>query len=95
MLRSAELSDILGRRKFDKKIAASRITVELGEQAFVVEPVGPRERGHFDRFQVRPAAATDEFGRVQPDDRLGQRIVEESPPLPTDGSMLASRRRSV
>ena len=45
------------------------------QQAFVVEPVDPIERGQFDRFQVPPRATVDHLRLVQSVDRLGQGVV--------------------
>ena len=49
---------------------------EGAEQAVVVEPPDPLEGGEFDIFEPGPrTAGVDEFGLVEPDDRLGQGIV--------------------
>ena len=45
------------------------------QQAFVVEPVDPIERGQFDRFQVPPRATVDHLRLVQSVDRLGQGVI--------------------
>ena len=46
------------------------------EESAVVEPVDPFERGVLEVFEAAPGAAVaDEFGLVQPDQRLGERIV--------------------
>jgi hypothetical protein len=42
----------------------------------MVEPVDPLEGGELEVVEASPGAAVaDEFGLVEPDDRLGQRIV--------------------
>ncbi len=46
------------------------------EQALVVEPVDPFERGEFDRFGVAPGATpVDHLGLEQAIDGLGERVV--------------------
>ena len=46
------------------------------QQSMVVEPVDPLQGGVFDVLDPLPGAApADQLGLVQPDDRLGQRVV--------------------
>ena len=78
------------------------------EQSAVVEPVDPFQRGALDGLEAAPrAAAMDDLGLEEPNDRLGEGVVAGfglrpargqaslSPTLPTDGSIPASARRSV
>ena len=49
---------------------------EFVEEAVVVEPVDPFEGGPFEVFEAAPGSAVaDEFGLVEPIDRLGQSVV--------------------
>ena len=46
------------------------------EEAAVVEPVDPFEGGVLEVVEAAPGAAVaDELGLVEPDDRLGERVV--------------------
>ena len=46
------------------------------QQSMMVEPRYPFERGEFQRFLGLPGCpAMDQFGLVEPVDRLGQRVV--------------------
>jgi hypothetical protein len=46
------------------------------EQPALIEPIDPFQGSVFHRFQMTPRAATiDHFGFVEPDDRLGERVV--------------------
>jgi hypothetical protein len=47
------------------------------QEPAVVEPVDPLQRGVLDLVDALPgAAAADQLSLVQPDDRLGQGVVE-------------------
>jgi hypothetical protein len=45
------------------------------QQALVVEPVDPLERGQFDVLQILPGTAVNDFCLVETVDRFGQRVV--------------------
>ena len=47
------------------------------EEATVVEPVDPLEGGEFEVVEAAPwSLVADEFGLVEPVDRLGERVIE-------------------
>ncbi len=47
------------------------------EQSPMVEPVDPLERGVLDVIDPLPrATASDQLGLVEPDDRLGEGVIE-------------------
>ena len=53
-----------------------RDAAEVVEDASVVEPVDPFERGEFEVVETFPwALVPDEFGFVEPVDRLGEGVV--------------------
>jgi hypothetical protein len=49
------------------------------QQPAMVEPVDPLQGGVLDLVEAPPRAASDQLGLVQPDDRLGQGVVERVP----------------
>jgi hypothetical protein len=64
------------------------------EQAPIVEPVDPFQRGELDGFQVSPRAASpDHLGLVEAVDGLGQGVVEAV--ADAAGSTPASASRPV
>jgi hypothetical protein len=66
------------------------------EEAAVVEPVDPLKGGVLDVVDALPwAPPADELGLVQPDDRLGERVVVGVAAGPTEVTPPASARRSV
>ena len=74
------------------------------EQAAVVEPIDPFERGVLDGFEIAPGAgASDHLGFEEAVDRLGKGVVVAIPNgeagrvarVATEGSTPASTRRSV
>ena len=66
------------------------------EQAMVVEPGYPFQRGQFERrFGLPRRATVNQLGLVEPVDRLGQRVVVAVALAPTEGSTPASARRSL
>ena len=70
-----------------------RYIAERFQQAMVVEPGNPFQRGQFDGFTRLPgSAAVDQLSLVEPVDGLGQGVVIA---VPTDGSMPASAKRSL
>jgi hypothetical protein len=89
---------ILFESRRDCGLVAARIVARFGlgrrdisdrlQQSSMIEPVDPFEGGELDGFEVAPwAAPPDDFGFVEPVDRLGERVVEGSTP--------ALARRSV
>jgi hypothetical protein len=63
----------------------------------VVEPVYPFQRREFNGLKTPPRSApVNDLRLVKAVDRFGESIVvEESPPLPTEGSTPASASRPV
>lgn len=52
-----------------------RHVADRGQQAAVVEPIHPGERGQLERRAVFPRLTVNDLGLVQPVDRLGESIV--------------------
>jgi len=66
------------------------------QEPAVVEPVDPLQGGVLDLVQALPGATpTDQLGLVQPNDRFGQALSNESPREPTEVTAPASASRSV
>jgi hypothetical protein len=66
------------------------------QQAARVVPCDPLQRGELDVLDAPPGPASVDLLRlIEPDDGFRERVVVESPVLPTDGSMPAWARRSV
>ena len=66
-------------------------------EASGVVPVHPSQCGEFDVFDGAPwpsVGSSDQFGLVEPVDRLGEGVDYESPTDPIEGRAPSSARRS-
>ena len=56
------------------------------KQPAMVEPLHPFQRRQLHRLEMAPgAASTHDLGLVQPDDRLGERVIVRVPDTPDRG----------
>ena len=70
---------------------------EVSVETFGVVPVHPAERRELDFLDRLPRSLpgpADQLGLVEPVDRLGERVVDESPTDPIEGTRPSSASRS-